>query len=94
LRTSNIPSSARECLLHIWPRLCEGGAFFSHDIAYIKVLQAFNDEHLWREIFYEHPPILFGAGYGICDSSPHLGFAVKGQVTADYIKSLTFDKGV
>src|SRR5581483_11105357 len=33
----DLSSSARECLLRIWPRLSEGGAFFSHDIAYIKV---------------------------------------------------------
>jgi hypothetical protein len=37
---------------------------------------------------------VIGAGYGMCDSSPHLGFAVKGRVTADYIKTLTFDKRV
>jgi O-methyltransferase len=88
----DLPASARECLLHIWPRLASGGVFFSHDIAFIKVLQAFNDKHLWEEIFKEHQPIFFGAGYGLCDSSPHLGFAVKGQVTPDYIKSLTYDK--
>ena len=88
----DLPSSARECLLYIWPRLSEGGAFFSHDIAYIKVLQAFNDERLWKEIFDEHPPIFFGAGYGMCDSSPHLGFAVKGHMPAEYIKGLTYNK--
>lgn len=88
----DLPSSAQECLLRIWPRLSDGGIFFSHDIAYLKVLQAFNDERLWRETFNEHPPIFFGAGFGMCDSSPHLGFAVKGGVTPDYIKSLTYDK--
>jgi O-methyltransferase len=88
----DLPTSARECLVHIWPRLSEGGAFFSHDIAYVKVLQTFTDELLWKEIFNEPPPIFFGAGYGMCDSSPHLGFAVKGHVTADYLKSLTYDK--
>jgi O-methyltransferase len=88
----DLPTSARECLLHIWPRLSDGGAFFSHDIAYIKVLQALYDSHLWRDVFREHQPVFFGAGYGMCDSSPHLGFAVKGQVTADYIKSLTYEK--
>jgi O-methyltransferase len=53
----DLPTSARECLLHIWPRLADGGVFFSHDVAYIKVLQAFNDKHLWEEIFKEHQPI-------------------------------------
>ena len=88
----DLPSSAQECLTRIWPRLSQGGIFFSHDIAYLKVLQSFNDERLWRETFNEHPPIFFGAGFGMCDTSPHLGFAVKGRVTADYIKSLTYAK--
>ena len=88
----DLPSSARECLLHIWPRLRERGAFFSHDIAFIKVLQNLNDEQLWKEVLREHPPIFFGAGFGMGEASPNLGFAVKGKVTSEYIKSLTFDK--
>jgi O-methyltransferase len=88
----DLPSSVRDCLVHIWPRLSIGGVFFSHDVAYIKVLQVFNERQLWDDVFHEHQPILFGAGYGMCDASPHLGFAVKGQVKPDYIKSLTYDK--
>ncbi|HWP59922.1 MAG TPA: TylF/MycF/NovP-related O-methyltransferase [Candidatus Acidoferrales bacterium] len=85
----DLPSSAKECLIHIWPRLSEGGVFFSHDIAYIKVLQNFFDDRLWRDVFQEPQPVFWGAGYGMGDSSPHLGFAVKGRVTAEYIKNLT-----
>lgn len=88
----DLPSSARECLLHIWPRLANGGIFFSHDVGSIKVLQALAGEQLWKDVFHEHPPIFFGAGYGMGDASRQLGFAVKGPVTPDYIKSLTFEK--
>jgi hypothetical protein len=87
----DLPSSAQECLLHIWPRMSEGGVFFSDDCAYIKVLLALTDERLWKELG-QSPPIFFGAGSGMCDASPHLGFAVKGRVAADYIKNLTFYK--
>lgn len=89
----DIASSARECLVAIWPLMSVGGVYFSHDVAYIKVLQAILNENLWRDVFNEFPPILFGAGYGMRDSSCHLGFMVKGKsVTADYINSLTIEK--
>jgi len=89
----DIASSAKECLVAIWPLISDEGVYFSHDVAYIKVLQAILDENLWRDIFKEFPPILFGAGYGLGDSSPHLGFMVKGKsVTAEYINSFTIEK--
>ena len=88
----DLPSSARECLLHIWPRLVDGGVFFSHDVAFVKVLLTLNEERLWKDILHEHPPVFFGAGFGMTDSSPHLGFAVKGHPSAEYIKSLTYMK--
>jgi O-methyltransferase len=88
----DLPSSARDCLIHIWPRLVDGGLFFSHDVAFVKVLLALNDERLWRDVLRQHPPVFLGAGFGTSDSSPHLGFAVKGRPTAEYIKSLTFHK--
>ena len=89
----DIANSARTCLVAIWPRITDGGVYFSHDIAFIKVLQTILEENLWREVFKEYPPILFGAGYGLRDSSPHLGFMVKGKLTtAEYINCLTIDK--
>jgi len=88
----DIPSSARECIRAIWPRLPDRGVFFSHDIAYIKVLQEFFDRGMWGG-FQAFPPIPFGAGFGYGEYSPHLGFMVKGAaLTAEYIKSLTMEK--
>lgn len=89
----DMPLSARECLVALWPRLSDGGVYFTHDAAFIRVLQALLAEDLWREEFGEFPPILFGAGYGMGDTSPHLGFMVKGKaMTAEYINGLAIEK--
>jgi hypothetical protein len=90
---ADVPSSVRECLTSIWPRLVERGVFFSHDVAYLKVLQELHDREIWMNMFHEYPPIIFGAGFGHGEHSPHLGFMVKGDsATADYINSLTLEK--
>ena len=89
----DVPSSVRQCLVSLWPLMCEKGAYFSHDIAFIKALQVLTDQYLWAEVLHEPRPILFGAGFGLCDASPHLGFLVKGaQVAPEYVKSLTINK--
>ena len=89
----DVPSSVKQCLVSLWPLMSEKGAYFSHDIAFIKALQVLTDEYLWAEVLREPRPILFGAGFGLCDASPHLGFLVKGtQVAPEYMKSLTISK--
>ncbi len=89
----DLPDSARDCLATIWPRLSDKGIYFSHDVAFIKVLQTILDENLWMKVLKQFPPILFGAGSGLVDSSPHLGFFIKGKdITAEYINSLTIKK--
>ncbi len=89
----DLNSSARDCLVALWPRLADGGIFYSHDTAFITVLQHLLDEDLWLNQLKSFPPIFFGAGFGVCDLAPHLGYMVKGRnVSADYLKSLTLDK--
>lgn len=89
----DIPSSAKDCFVPIWPRLSERGVFFMHDIGFIKLLQTIMDEKLWTEQFKEFPPIIFGAGYGMGDDAPYLGMMVRGrEITAEYINSLTVFK--
>jgi O-methyltransferase len=89
----DMPGSARECIAAIWPRLANKGVYFSHDVAFINVLKAILDRKLWLDELKEYPPILFGAGFGLGDSSPHLGFFVKGQeADTDYINSITLEK--
>jgi hypothetical protein len=88
----DLNESARDCLLGIWSRLTEGGIFFSHDVAFITVLQHLLDENLWKNELNAFPPIFFGAGFGVCDQSPHLGYMVKGRVSAEYLNNLTLAK--
>ena len=89
----DIPSSARECLMAIWPRLMERGVYFSHDVGFIKVLKELTDDRLWRDVLREPVPMVLGAGYGLGDTSRMLGFMVKGaDLPAEYLHNLTLDK--
>jgi O-methyltransferase len=89
----DLANSARDCFTAIWPLLSNCGIYVTHDIAYIKVLQELYSAKLWKEQFKSIPPILFGAGYGLCNDSPHIGYMVKGEsLSSEYLKSLTIDK--
>lgn len=92
----DLASSARECLVSIWPKIAPNGVYFSHDIAFLKVLEEITDERIWQKVLSEPLPLIFGAGYGLSDSSPHLGVLVKGQggrrASPEYINSLTLEK--
>lgn len=89
----DLANSAKDCFVSLWPRLSERDIFVTHDTAYIKVFQEFYDPELWKDKFQSIPPILFGAGFGLCNESPHLGHMVKGQsLSSEYLKSLTIDK--
>lgn len=87
-----LASSVRQCLGTLWPRLSSGAIYFSRDVALTKALQALYEPQLWRELD-ALPPLLFGAGYGLNDGSPHLGFMVKGaDISAEYLDSLRIHK--
>lgn len=89
----DLANSAKDCFVAIWPMLSDRGIYVTHDVAYIKVLQALLDPLLWKRKFKSIPPILFGAGYGLSNDSPHLGYMVKGKLLSpDYLKNLTLDK--
>ena len=88
----DMAQSAQTCLTRLWPLLSRGGVYASHDVAYIKVLQALMSEEVWSNTLKSFPPILFGAGFGICDASPHPGYFVKGDVSPEYLKQLTIQK--
>ena len=88
----DLVSSASDCIRHIWPRLARSGIFFTHDVSYVKVLQSLMSESLWRDEFKEHPPILYGAGFGLGDAAAHIGFAIKGNNDANYIKAISLSK--
>ncbi|MGH3874463.1 MAG: TylF/MycF/NovP-related O-methyltransferase [Pseudonocardiaceae bacterium] len=87
------PTAVHTCLTQIWPHLSSGGIYASHDVALIKSLQVLLSREVWSDEIGEFPPILFGAGFGVCDHAPHMGYFVKGDtITAEYLKSLTLNK--
>lgn len=89
----DLANSARDCFTALWPLLSNCGIYVTHDTAYIKVLQELYSAKLWKEQFKSIPPILFGAGYGLCNDSPHIGYMVKGEsLSSEYLKNLTMDK--
>jgi O-methyltransferase len=88
----DLANSARDCFVSIWPCLSDQGVYATHDAAYIKVLQEIHNPDVWRT-FGSLPPICFGAGFGISNESPHLGYMVKGErLSVDYLKALTINK--
>lgn len=89
----DLANSAKDCFVPLWSKLENLGIFVTHDTAYIKVLQEFYNPQLWRDVFKSFPPVLFGAGFGLCNDSPHMGYMVKGDnLDPEYLKSLTIDK--
>jgi hypothetical protein len=89
----DLPSSARQCLVGVWPRLAERGVYFSHDVGFVKVLKEITDNDLWRDVLRDPVPVVFGAGYGLGDTSRMLGFMVKGRdIAPEYVKGLMVDK--
>lgn len=89
----DLANSARNCFIAIWPLLSNCGIYVTHDTAYIKVLLELYNAKLWKDQFKSIPPILFGAGYGLCNDSPHIGYMVKGEcLSSEYLKNLTIDK--
>lgn len=73
-----LPSSARVCLAALWPRLSDGGVYFSRDLALTNAWTAMADPTWWRETLGQPRPVILGAGFGLSDASPYLGFLVKG----------------
>ena len=61
-----------------------------HSLLYCNIYMT---QDLWLNQLKSFPPIFFGAGFGVCDQSPHLGYMVKGgDVSAEYLKNLTLEK--
>ncbi|MDA0323235.1 MAG: hypothetical protein O2923_11050 [Verrucomicrobia bacterium] len=89
----DLANSSTCCFTSLWPRLSSRAVYATHDAAYLKVLQVFYNSGLWSNGRGSTPPILFGAGFGLCNESPHLGYMVKGEdVSVEYLKGLTIDK--
>jgi O-methyltransferase len=84
----DLAPSARDCVLGLWPRLAEGGVFFSHDAPFPKVLSVFADPEVWQKVD-SAPPVVLGAGYGLGDASPFLAMMVKGELSNERLAAVT-----
>jgi hypothetical protein len=73
----DLVESARTCLLHLWPRLCDGGQFFTHEASSITFLRGLTDPAWWQTHFRRCPPLLLGAGFGFGPLAKNLAYFAK-----------------
>ncbi len=70
-------SSARYCLISLWPQLKPGGYWFTHEAVYMEYILGTFDPEWWMETFSEPPPLVIGAGSGLSLLSPSLAYFQK-----------------
>ena len=61
----DLADSLRACLKHLWPRLVDGGIFFTHEAIQREIFSIFNDQEWWHRELNCAPPGLVGGGSGI-----------------------------
>lgn len=61
----DLVSSARDCLMSLWPRLKEGGLLFTHEARFKDYVEGFMDRTWWNDNLGTCPPVLWGAGSGL-----------------------------
>ncbi len=76
---ADLPSSVRDCIQHLWPKLQTGCKFYCHEPWSIKVVGLFYDTQWWLRRLHTTAPGFFGSGggldYGFASSS--MGFSKK-----------------
>ena len=66
-------SSLHDCVLHLWPKLVDGGFVFIDEYVLVDYCSLFYSERYWRTFFDTTPPGLIGAGSGIALGQYYLG---------------------
>lgn len=61
----DLADSLRTCLQYLWPRLVEGGFFFTHEAIQREIFSIFNDDEWWHRNLGCEPPGLVGGGSGL-----------------------------
>ncbi|MBJ22465.1 MAG: hypothetical protein CL933_23900 [Deltaproteobacteria bacterium] len=76
---ADLPSSARDCVRHLWPKLQLGCKFHCDEPWSIAVVSIFCDRDWWQENPRASPPGFFGLGGGVdyALSSSNMGHAIK-----------------
>jgi O-methyltransferase len=61
----DLRGSAETCLRHLWPRLIEGGRFYTHEAQELHIAALFYDDPWWQRELGRPAPGLAGAGSGL-----------------------------
>jgi hypothetical protein len=70
---SRLQSSLHDCIVHLWPKLVDGGVVFIDEYVLVDYCSPFYSERYWRTYFDTTPPGLIGAGSGIALGQYYLG---------------------
>jgi len=76
---ADLPSSVRDCIIHLWRKLQERCKFYCHEPWSTEVVGLFYDKDLWNLQLGLDPPGFFGSGHGLSVGLGRtgMGYAVK-----------------
>jgi O-methyltransferase len=74
---ADLVSSTRDTLKYLWPRIVPGGRWYTHDANIPELVRGIMDPQWWLSDVGEHPPILWGAGYGLGFQAGGIAYAEK-----------------
>ena len=61
----DLVDSLEPCVRYLWPLLCDGGRFFTHEAPHLEISALFFDAAWWSRHLGAPPPGLIGAGTGL-----------------------------
>jgi hypothetical protein len=70
-------SSARDCLRFLWPRMVEGGVWFTHEAMFLTYVEGIMDPQFWADELGQPPPLMIGAGSGLSAAAPSIAYFEK-----------------
>ncbi|MBL9188123.1 MAG: class I SAM-dependent methyltransferase [Opitutaceae bacterium] len=77
---ADLVASVADVLRHAWPKLADGGLFFSHEARDLEVVKLFFDDAHWSSTHGTLAPGLVGAGLGLpIDGMKQAAFAFAGK---------------
>jgi O-methyltransferase len=74
--------SARDCLRWLWPKLADGGLWFTHEAMFLTYVEGVMDAAWWMETLGEPPPVLIGGGAGLSAAAPSIAYFRKKRLAA------------
>jgi O-methyltransferase len=74
---ADLVQSTRDVLSGLWPRIADGGRFYSHDMNLTGLVEGIMDGDFWMNEIGQPPPVLFGAGYGCGYGAGGIAYSVK-----------------